>query len=130
MTRHPSRELEQAANFVEGCETTQHDPGVELSDGRGATPELTERLRRVLHAVAAGRTVTAGPLPEELTTSAAADMSQISRPTLMKLVREQAIPSHRVNSHTCLRTHDVLAFRRTSLERPQRAFPDLRALEE
>jgi excisionase family DNA binding protein len=126
-----ARERAQAAEFVDGLdETTRITTGVELSDGRSLPPELTDLLRRVLHAVAGGRTVTIGTLPEALTTSTAADMLGISRPTLMKLIREGTIPSHKVGTHTRLNTADVLSFRRARLERQRRAFADLRVLED
>ncbi|MET7773635.1 helix-turn-helix domain-containing protein [Nocardia sp. NPDC005366] len=54
----------------------------------------------------------------------------ISRPSLMKLVREEKIPSHKVGSHTRLHSKDVLAFRRAQLEHQSKAFEELRALEE
>jgi excisionase family DNA binding protein len=126
-----ARERAQAAAFVDGLDQTVQDtPSVELSDGRSLPPELTDLLHRVLHAIASGRTVTIGTLPDELTTSVAAEMLGVSRPTLMKLIREGKVASHKVGTHTRINTTDVLNFHRVRLERQRRAFDDLRALED
>ena len=46
-------------------------------------------------------------VPQELTTTVAAKRLGISRPTLMKLIREGKIPAHKVRSHMRLLTTDV-----------------------
>ncbi len=119
---------EQAATLVSDLSDSATE--VELRDGRTIPPELTALLQRVLRAVASGRTVTVGTLPDELTTSVAAEMLSISRPTLMKLVRDGVIPSHKVGTHTRILTTDVLAFRRARLEKQRQAFEALRVLED
>lgn len=56
-------------------------------------------------------------------------MLGISRPTLMKLVYDGAIPSHKVGSHTWLRSADLTeCCRRRAAQRA--AFDDLRAYED
>lgn len=69
--------------------------------------------------MARGGTVTIGAVPEVLTTSAAAGILGISRPTLMKMINEGAIPSHMVGTHHRLRVDDVFAalFARRARER-------------
>lgn len=69
-------------------------------------------------------------LPQELTTTMAAKMLDVSRPTLMKLIGEQRLPAHKVGSHTRLSTADVLAFRNEQREGRRRAFDELRKLDE
>ncbi|RIJ78769.1 DNA-binding protein [Nakamurella silvestris] len=125
-----SRERVQAADLLGRNGALNGQQPVELSDGRQIPSELAALLRKILDAVADGRTVTIGTLPDELTTSAAAEMLGISRPTLMKLVRSEEIPGHKVGTHTRVRTADVLAFQRRRLERQRRAFDDLRSLED
>ncbi len=51
-------------------------------------------LQNVLHAVAAGSTVTVPAIPQEVTTSTAAAMLGISRPALMKMPRDGLLPAH------------------------------------
>lgn len=93
-------------------------------------PELAGLVLTLVELVGRGSTVTVGGIPTEITTTVAAGMLRMSRPSLMKLVRAEQIPSHKVGSHTRLFTRDVLAFRRQQLERQSEAFDALRALEE
>ena len=46
-----------------------------------------------------------------LRTTAAAEMLGISRPTLLKLVREGELPSHKVGAHHRFLLNDVLEYR-------------------
>ncbi|MBE6478056.1 MAG: helix-turn-helix domain-containing protein, partial [Propionibacteriaceae bacterium] len=66
-----------------------------------------ELILRVLDVTARGGTLSVTALPEELTTSTAAKILGISRPTLMKMIREGRIPAHEVGTHHRLRTEDV-----------------------
>lgn len=93
-------------------------------------PELGRVLQGILEVMAAGGTVTVTSMPRELTTSAAAAVLQMSRPTLMKLIREGALPSHQVGSHTRLSVDDVMAFKSARRERQRAALDALRALED
>ncbi|MFD6271375.1 helix-turn-helix domain-containing protein [Nocardia asteroides] len=92
--------------------------------------ELAEILAKVVRIVAAGGTVTVGSMPDELTTSSAAGLLGISRPTLMKLVREGRIAAHKVGTHTRLDTADVLAYRDRLRRRQRAALQELRDFEE
>jgi len=88
-------------------------------------PALADVLGAVVRAVAEGRTVTVGALPAELTTTVAAERLGISRPTLMKLVAEGALPAHKVGSHTRVKTVDLVAFQRARLARQRAALAEL-----
>lgn len=92
--------------------------------------ELRELLIKVLAIVGRGDTVTIGSLPDELTTTVAAAQLGVSRPTLMRMIREGQIPARMVGTHHRLRTADVLDARRKRLEAQRRAFNDLRDLED
>jgi excisionase family DNA binding protein len=96
----------------------------------GLPPELAGILATVVEVMARGGTVTIGSLPEELTTTVAAEQLGISRPTLMKLIRADQIPAHTVGSHHRLKLNDVLAFKRARLAEQRRAFDELRELED
>jgi excisionase family DNA binding protein len=93
-------------------------------------PELAALVLQLVDLVSRDCMVTVGSIPNEVTTTVAAGMLRISRPSLMKLIREKRIPSHKVGSHTRLYSKDVLAFRRVQLEQQSKAFEELRALEE
>lgn len=91
--------------------------------------ELGILLQQVLTAMAKGETVTISSIPQELTTSEAASMLGISRPTLMKLIDDGDLPSHKVGSHHRIRSGDLMAFRRARRERERAAFQRLLELE-
>lgn len=86
-------------------------------------------LQHVLKAVASGSSVTVSTIPPELTTSSAAAILGVSRPTLMKMVRDGAIPAHRVGTHTRLKAPDVMAARKARRARERAAFEALLELE-
>ena len=93
-------------------------------------PEVGRVLQQVLDVMAHGGTVTISSTPAELTTSSAAAILGISRPTLLKMVRADEIPSHQVGTHTRFRAEDVHAERRARRERERAAFAELRSLED
>jgi excisionase family DNA binding protein len=92
--------------------------------------ELSELISQVVQAVARGHAVTVNAMPAELTTTAAAQLLGVSRPTLMRKINAGEIPSHKVGSHTRLRTIDVLEEQRARRQRQLAAFNELRALED
>jgi excisionase family DNA binding protein len=84
-----------------------------FDDGTSVTvpPALTDTLVAFLRAAAEGAEVGIETVPAELTTTGAAQLLGVSRPTLMKLVRQGDVPAHRVGSHTRLHRDDVLVLR-------------------
>ena len=92
--------------------------------------ELVALFKSILEAVANGERITVGTLPDELSTSVAAEQLGISRPTLMKLVASGELPSHKVGTHTRVKTADLVKLRRVRLNRQRAAFEALRALED
>jgi excisionase family DNA binding protein len=65
----------------------------------------------VAEAMRGGRAITVAPVSQRLTTSEAAEMLGISRPTLVKLLEDGEIPFEQPRRHRVLRLDDVLAFR-------------------
>ncbi|CCH78928.1 DNA-binding protein, excisionase family [Nostocoides japonicum T1-X7] len=92
--------------------------------------EIGRILQHVLEVMATGGTVTISSAPEELTTSSAAAILGISRPTLLKIAAEGRIPSHRVGTHTRFMANDIFSARRARRERERVAFAALREAED
>lgn len=92
--------------------------------------ELATLLLNVLQAVAKGGNVTLKTLPNELTTTVAAEEIGVSRPTLMRMIRDGEISAHKVGTHHRLKLADVQEFRRARLRRQRAAFEELRQLED
>jgi excisionase family DNA binding protein len=74
----------------------------------GAVAMLTD----ILESMAAGRSVTIIPENAELTTVQAAEVLNVSRPFLIKLLDEGAIAYRKVGTHRRIRMEDVLTYKR------------------
>jgi excisionase family DNA binding protein len=72
---------------------------------------IFEALTAIVEALREGNGVSVIPVHHLLTTNEAADLLNISRPFLVRLLDEGAIPFERVGTHRRLRLGDVLAFR-------------------
>ncbi len=82
-----------------------HEKPLELPAGAVAL------LMEILEAMAAGRGVTLIPENAELTTVQAADVLNVSRPFLIKLLDENVLPHRKVGKHRRIRLEDVMAYK-------------------
>ncbi|WP_343957113.1 helix-turn-helix domain-containing protein [Yaniella flava] len=90
---------------------------------------LQEVLINTLKALAGSGEVSIGKMPDELTTTVAADAIGVSRPTLMKWAQEGKIDSYKVGSHSRFRHDDVLALKKQRVQAQRDAFTELRTLD-
>ena len=84
-------------------------------------------LREMLDQLARGYAVALTPLHAELTTRQAADLLQVSRTFLVRLIDEGRIPCRKVGTHRRVRTDDILAYRRATESRRRDALDTLTA---
>lgn len=92
--------------------------------------ELQEILLRALRSIASDGEVTIGRTPDQLTSTVAADLLGISRPTLMKWARDGEIDSFKVGSHTRFQRDEVLRVRSLRAEQQASAHQALLAFDE
>ena len=91
--------------------------------------ELQNVLLAALRSLALNGQVTIGKIPNELTSTMAAEILSVSRPTLMKWVHSGDIDSYKVGSHTRFKRADVLALKKHREQDRRDAFAELRALD-
>ncbi|MDX2269638.1 MAG: excisionase family DNA-binding protein [Bryobacter sp.] len=68
-------------------------------------------LMQILEAMAAGRGVTIIPEDAELTSVEAANVLNVSRPFLIKLLEDNVLPYRKVGKHRRVRLEDVMAYK-------------------
>lgn len=86
-----------------------------------------ELLQGVLAQMAQGNAVTIIPTHKELTTQQAADLLNVSRPHLVKLLKEAKLPFIKVGSHRRIRFEDLMRYKAERDRRSQEAMAELAA---
>ncbi len=100
-------------------------PG-EFVETRLSLPPFAARLLlEALTALAEGHAVTVIPIPAELTTQAAADILNVSRPYLIKLLDGGKLPHRRVGNRRKVLLEDVLRYKHQDDQERQNILDEL-----
>jgi excisionase family DNA binding protein len=117
-----SPHVQQKGSLVLTVREAGQDKPLELPAGAVAL------LMEILQAIAAGRGVTVIPENAELTSVQAAEVLNVSRPFLIKLLDDNVLPHRKVGKHRRIRMEDVMAYR-SKIDRDREAVLDQLARE-
>jgi excisionase family DNA binding protein len=90
--------------------------------------EAFELFVDLLGHLANGNGVAVYPVDAELTTQQAADMLNVSRPYLVRLLEESKLPFHKVGTHRRIRLPDLLNYIQRDRAERTKAIDDLAAM--
>ena len=79
----------------------------------------------ILSELAEGNAVKVMPIHAELTTQEAADLLNVSRPHLVKLLEANALPYHKTGKHRRVRFADLMRFKAERDQASERAMEEL-----
>jgi excisionase family DNA binding protein len=90
-------------------------------------PLVSEMLKDILKAIAAGKAVSLVPIEAEITTQQAASLLNVSRPYLVGMVEKGLLPVRMVGNQRRLPLQDVLAYKAENRARRREALAELAA---
>src|SRR5579872_3682389 len=122
-----------ALNQIEGVlENTRRVP--KLVGPHGEEIELPQSLfvmlRQIVHHLLQGRAVTIVPVNKDLTTQEAADILNVSRPYLIKILEEGVIPYTKIGTHRRIRFADLMNYKKRHDEELQCGLEEITRLSE
>lgn len=111
----------------EGVPVPFIDPGTRKKAEIILSPHLAELFIDLLRHISDGDAVTLIPVSKMLTTQQAADILNVSRPHLVKLLETGEITFEKVGRHRRIRAVDLFEFKRQRDEKRKGALDDLMA---
>lgn len=120
-TPSDTESLARVRSFIESHDTPPsrfYLSGADEHDRIALTEELHDVLKQVVQALSRGQSISVLTRDQEISTQQAAEILGISRPTVVRLIDDGALPAHVPGSvRRRLRLADVLAYREELRER-------------
>ena len=116
-TEIESENANQLRKIMAGLVRDHEPTRLELALEQGQTaevvlsPAIAKTFLDVLRLIASGKSFRLIPVNAELTTQQAADLLNVSRPFLIKLLEQGALPHGKTGRHRRLRAEDVFAYK-------------------
>ena len=135
INRSPSSSIVLSAEDTAAFEALRMLEGADIAvlDKDGNQIDLPERVRATvlaaLRALTESGEVAIARMPEHLTSTSAADVLSISRPTLMKWAKAGKINSFKVGTHTRFHRDDVLSLKSQLAKEQNDVLEELRSFE-
>jgi excisionase family DNA binding protein len=143
-TEHFSNRLPTKAE-IENADQLRHIFALQMTEGQQANlsftgpggetrnftpmPALTNALLDILRLISTGRGIRMIPIEAELTTQEAADLLNVSRPFLIRLLEKGDIPFTTVGRHRRVRATDLFAYMTERHQVRSAALSELAALD-
>jgi excisionase family DNA binding protein len=89
---------------------------------------VLDALQQVVNELAHERAVAIVPVNKELTTQEAADLLNVSRPYLIKLLEQGELPFFKLGTHRRIRLDDLMEYRKRRDEERERGLAELTQL--
>lgn len=84
-----------------------------------------KHLNTIIDLMAQGKAITVNSVDAEITTQEAADLLNVSRPFVIKLLDNGKIPFHMVGSHRRIRLEDLLVYKQNMEKEREEALTEL-----
>lgn len=130
VARESSRKLAERLSQTETATLQLAAHQGKAEEGLELPPAAVKLLFHILTEMAQGNAVTLIPVHAELTTQQAADLLNVSRPYLIKLIDEGKLPSRKVGTHRRVLFHDLMAYKRCVDADRLKALEELSALDQ
>ncbi|MDK6493960.1 DNA binding domain-containing protein, excisionase family [Corynebacterium coyleae] len=115
-----------ALQIPDGADIAIHGPDGDEVD---LPKDVQKTVLAALQSIIENGEVAIMRMPAELTSTSAAEILGVSRPTLMKWAKEGKVDSFKVGTHTRFNRGDILALRRALVKEQDDALEKLRSFE-
>lgn len=125
---------EQDAHWAQSLLASLKDEKVHLQTDSGATfslpPNAINVLKDLLKEIAKGNSISITSVNAQLTTHQAADLLNVSRPYLIKLLDQNQIPYRKVGTHRRIPLQALMEYKAKEDEKVNRALDEMVSISE